>query len=988
MPGKKESTMQWKIDIAQFKKNITDAKRQIQLANAEFKTASAGMDNWSKSTTGLEKKLDQLNKTLPAQNKILSELENEYKTVAKEFGESSEQAQKLKIQVENQRAVVAKTESQIAKYTSNLNKMRAEEAKSNSEISKLTATIAAQEKQLSGLKDEYKNAVLMYGENSKEAKELAKQIKDLSGELAENKSDLDKANKSADAFDQTLDDTKKDVKDTSEGFTVMKGVLADLVASGIKAAVDGFKKLASAAGDAYKSFDEGRDTIVKLTGATGEAGEALEGIFKNVSKTVVADSKTIGSAIGEVSTRFGLQGEELEALSTSFVKFAEINGTDVINSVDGVQKAMSAYGVATEDAGKFLDRLSKTAQDTGVSTDSLTSGIISNATAFQELGLTVDEAVILMGQLEKSGANSETVLNGMRKALKNSAKDGKPLNDVLASLQNTIKYSKDETIGLNKAYEVFGKSGDQIFGAIRNGALDFKSLSGAIEDASGVVDKTYAGTVDGFDSIGLAIQGVKTELGDYVGDLLSKYQPDIDAFISNIVPKFEEFARSVIDGIATAAPKVEQFFNFIKENKDYIIAALTAIATGFLAFKVVGIIQGVTAAIQGMTIAQAALNAVMAMNPIGLVVAAIAALVAAFVVLWKKSEAFRAFWINLFTTIKKTAVNAINIVVNFFKSAWDKIKKVWAAVAGFFRGVWTAVKAIFAPVAGFFKTIFSNAWTMVKNVWILATFFFSKIWEGIKAVFTPILAFFRGIFSQAFNAVKSVWNAATGFFRGIWNGIKSVFASVVSWFSEKFSKVWEAVKKPFEAVGSFFGGIWDTIKSKFTDIGQKIGDSIGSAFKGAINAALQMAENVLNAPINAINGLLDLINKIPGIELGKLTPFSLPRLARGGVLNSARAVVAGEAGAEAIVPLEKNTEWIKRVVSGVLDALDVQGVKSSVAVGGLRRSTSYGVTGASGSGRTVVFNQTINSPKALDRLSVYRDTNMLLFNAKIRYGNV
>ena len=147
-------------------------------------------------------------------------------------------------------------------------------------------------------------------------------------------------------------------------------------------------------------------------------------------------------------------------------------------------------------------------------------------------------------------------------------------------------------------------------------------------------------------------------------------------------------------------------------------------------------------------------------------------------------------------------------------------------------------------------------------------------------------------------------------------------------------------------------------------------------------------ESVLNAPINAINGLIDIINKVPGISLDRLNPFSLPRLARGGVLNSPRAVIAGENGSEAIIPLENNTEWIRRVVSGVLSALDVDGVKSSVA-GGLPRFASYGVMGASGhAGRTVVFNQTINSPKPLDRLSVYRDTNTLLFNAKVRLGNV
>lgn len=948
MPNNKnESTMQWKVDIAQFKKNIVDAKRQISLANAEFKTATAGMDKWSKSTTGVEEKLKALNKTLPAQKKILDELNKQYELTVKEQGANSKEAEKLKLQIENQKGAIAKTEAQISKYTSDLSKLQSEEKKANSESGKLTATIQKQEKEVSELKDEYKNAVLQYGKNSKEAKALAKQIETLSADLNDNKKKQEAADKAADDLDKSLKDEKTAAKDASEGFTVMKGALADLVASGIKAAVGALKDLANAAKDAYAEFDAGRDTVIKLTGATGEAAAEMTESFKTVAKSVKGDMTTIGNAVGEVNTRFGLTGADLEKLSTQFVKFAEINGVDVKTSIDDVQKALSAYGLGASETEGFLDRLTKTGQETGVSVGSLTSGIISNATAFQELGLSADQAVVLMGQLEKSGANSETVLNGMRKALKNAAKEGKPLDRALTDLQTTIQFGSEGMDGLNAAYELFGKSGDQIYGAIQNGTISFRNLAGAVSDASGTVENTYGQTVDGFDAIGLAIQGAKTDLGEYVGSLLEEYEPDIQAFINKAIPAFEKFFKSVVDGIGKAAPYIEGLFNFISTNKDLIIAALAGIAAGFVAFRIAGLITALVTAFQtffGVIKAgqgvMAALNAVMAANPIGLIVAAIAGLVAAFVVLWNKSEAFRNFWIKTWETIKAVAL-----------AAWEGIKKAWNGAKAFFSGVW----------------------------------------NGIKNVFATVGSFFREKFTAAYNGIKNAFAAIGTFFSGVWDRIKAPFVKIGGWFKERFVEAWNNIKYIFSAksVGEFFGNIWNVIKERFTNIGQKVGEAIGSAFKLAINSILATVENVLNTPINAINNLLDIINKVPGINLSKLTPFSLPRLASGGVLNSARAIIAGEDGAEAIVPLDKNTEWISKIVQGVLSALNVSAVKTSV---GASRIAGIGVSGGYGGGITnskqIIFNQYNNSPKALDALTIYRDTNKLLFSAKVKANNV
>lgn len=113
-----------------------------------------------------------------------------------------------------------------------------------------------------------------------------------------------------------------------------------------------------------------------------------------------------------------------------------------------------------------------------------------------------------------------------------------------------------------------------------------------------------------------------------------------------------------------------------------------------------------------------------------------------------------------------------------------------------------------------------------------------------------------------------------------------------------------------QKLGKFFSGIWDTIKKVFTNIGQKIGQAVGSAFKSTVNAVLRTMENFLNTPIRAINSLIGVINKVPGINLGYLNTFSLPRLAKGGVIAQPTTAIIGEAGKEAVVPLENNMEWL------------------------------------------------------------------------------
>lgn len=300
---------------------------------------------------------------------------------------------------------------------------------------------------------------------------------------------------------------------TKAGGTLSKAVTAPLVGIG------------AASVAAWKEVDDGLDAIVQKTGASGEALEDMQDVLNNITTSIPTDFSTAGAAIGEVSTRFGITGKELEDLSGQFLKFAKLNDTDVSNSIDSVQKALSAFGLDASGASDMLDVLNKVGQDTGVSVDTLTNGLIQNGTAFQQMGLSADQAAIFMGQMETSGANSETVMQGLRKALKNSAADGLSMNEALAQLQDSILNGTDSMDGLTAAYDLFGKSGDQIYGAIQNGTLDFTALGEAAIDAGGSVNDTFEGTLDPMDSFQTTLNELKITGADLVttaGPMLSE----------------------------------------------------------------------------------------------------------------------------------------------------------------------------------------------------------------------------------------------------------------------------------------------------------------------------------------------------------------------------------------------------------------------------------------------------------------------------------
>nr|DAX75929.1 MAG TPA: minor tail protein [Caudoviricetes sp.] len=270
------------------------------------------------------------------------------------------------------------------------------------------------------------------------------------------------------------------------------------------------------------------------------------------------------------------------------------------------------------------------------------------------------------------------------------------------------------------------------------------------------------------------------------------------------------------------------------------------------------------------------------------------------------------------------------------------LKVIWDTIVAIFQGIWDGIVAIFTPIGEWFAGVFQAAWDGIVAIFTDLGTWFGDRWTEVTTALSNVGTWFTDMFQKAWNGLTGIFANIGTWFGERWNDVTNALANVATWFGSVFKTAFEAVKNAFSTIGSFFSGVWTTVKNIFVNAGQMVGSAVGGAFKSAVNAVLGTIENVVNGFVGMINGVIGMINKIPGVSLGSIGYVSLPRLARGGIVDSPTVAMIGEAGKEVVMPLE-NTGFLQtmgRVVGGaVVNALG----------GGLTQSSGF-----SGSGDIVI----------------------------------
>ena len=705
---------------------------------------------------------------------------------------------------------------------------------------------------------------------------------------------------------------------------------------------------------AFNEVDAGLDTIVTKTGASGEALEDMQGIMERIATSIPTDFATAGAAIGEVNTRFGVTGQQLEELSTRFIQFAQINNVDVSTAIDNTQKVIAAFGLSTEDAGALLDTMNAVGQRTGISMDTLASSLVTNASSLQQLGFSASDAANFLGNVEMSGADTSQVMSGLTKALSTATSEGKPLNQALSDIQDSMVNAKSDTEGLQIAYDLFGKrAGGAIYQACKNGSLNFNELGTSLKDNMGSVETTFNNTIDPIDSFQTTMNQLKlvgAEVGGTLTTILKPMLEKLAQVFKNIKAGWDSLSPGMQEAIATfgvivatigpvlvIAGKIITAVGTIMGVLSPLIGLLggTSAATAAVGVAGAGSAAGTTAAgvaAGGAATGFGALN--LSLLPIIGIIAGIIAAIAAIILIIKNwgaiTEWFKGVWETITQTVTIVTQNLANFfmtawteLVSFFTSTWETIKNIldvglqflvsliqgaFALITLPFQFIWENCKEIITGAWESIKGIVDGAIQVVSNIiqtvmsGILTVL--TTIWNTISTTISTVLSTIQGVVSTVFNAIKGV--AST-----VWNGILSIISGVVNGIKSTISTV-------FNTVSSTISTVFNTIKSTAT--------TVWNGIKSAIVTPIEEAKNTVKGVIDAIVGFFSGMKisfpkiKLPHFSIRgsfSLMPPSVPTLGidwykEGGIMtrptvfgmNGTSLMAGGEAGAEAILPLK------------------------------------------------------------------------------------
>ena len=679
----------------------------------------------------------------------------------------------------------------------------------------------------------------------------------------------------------------------------------------------GVTALGTAAVSTAANFESSMSQVQATMGITKDAMSTVNGESVNTMDTLSALAKKMGSETAfsasecaEALNYLALAGYDTQQMCDTLptvLNLAAAGGIDLAAASDMVTDAMSALGMGVDEAGTMVDQMAKTASTTNTSVAQLGEGILTiGATAKTVKGGTAElnTALGILANNGIKGAEGGTHLRNVILSLQNptdkaaacmeqlgldvydSEGNMRSLNDILGDLNTSMD-------GMTAAEK------SNIIGQIFN-KTDLSSVNALLANTGSTWDELQQSIID---SGGAAQQMADTQLDNLQGQITI-----LKSALEGLAISFGELLLPAIKMIVGWVQKFVDWLNGMDEGTKKVITtvALLAAALGpvlIVVGKVVSavgtimtIVPKVAGVINTVKTAFAALNTTMLANPIFLIIAAITALVAAFIYLWNTNEDFRQFWINLWENVKEVAIAVWEAIKNFFAAAWEAISStaqaVWNGIKDFFSGLWEGIKTIFSTVVEVIKTIITTYFNIYKT--IITTVLnaiktvFTTIWNGIKTVVTTVVTAIQTFITTAWNAIKNtvttVLNAIKTVITTVWNAIKTAVTTVVNGIKSTISTVWNSIKSVVTSVvnsikstvTTVFNNIWSGIKGTMG----KIVSSIKEGFNQAISfitslpsKALQWGKDMIMGIVNGIKSCIGAVGDAVSSVANKIKSF-------------------------------------------------------------------------------------------------------------------
>lgn len=629
----------------------------------------------------------------------------------------------------------------------------------------------------------------------------------------------------------------------------------------------GITALGTASISAWSELDDAMDNVIKKTGASGDQLEELEDIVNNLATTIPTDFMTVSNAVAETNTRFGSTGEELEKLSALFIKFAELNDTDVTSSIDQVSAMMSAWGMEAGDTAQVLNLLNGVGQNTGVSVDTLANLMQDNALFFKEFNLTCAQSATLLGDMEKNGIDATAGVMALKNAMAKATADGKTLGEILRDFEWSI-----ETAGIKDADKLAmakdlfgGKAYAQILNAMQEGNLSFMNITGSMSDYSYSVENTFRAIQDPIDEFTTAMNDLKI-LGAEIGGEIIPVLVDV---LKDLKPILDE----VREAWEAMSPEEQRA---LIENLGKLAAIAPALSISGRA------ISGIGHGISGLAKAGKALSSLGIGAKIGSLFSGGgvgAAGTAAGTTLGTTLLAGFAAAIGGGAIGKLLDNYVIAPILDAFGSDsadWYRNFK-WFGEGGFFQELFdfNSLNEAIEVYKGAFKLMGEDAKENLNN---------AK--AGLENIWASIVGISKDAATQMGDAVSEKWESLKLKTTTAWENIKTAISDAWTNIKEKGTELKDNIFGTFEEIYEKIKGIWD---------------SLGDLFEAGFNIKLPHISVSGGVAPYGIGGQ------------GSLPKFSVDWYANGGILTNptifgmqnGRFLGGGEAGAEAVLPLSK-----------------------------------------------------------------------------------
>lgn len=646
----------------------------------------------------------------------------------------------------------------------------------------------------------------------------------------------------------------------------------------------GITALGTASVKSWQELDDAMDDIIKMTGASGENLEEFEAIINSIATTIPTDFKTVASAVGEVNTRFDVTGDVLETLSTSFIKFSELNGTDVTSSIDSVSSMMKAWNLDANRTVEVLNLLNGVGQSTGVSVETLSNLMQDNALFFKEFNLDAGQTAVLLGNMEKNGIDASAGVTAMRTAMAKATEDGKTLSEALKEYEFLVESAGvSEFEKLETAKDLFGsKAYAQIYNALKEGNLSFVNIQGSMSDFRGSVANTFDATLDPIDEFTTTMNELKilgAEIGEEIipvlVDVLKDLKPILDSLRESWEAMSPEEQRALIENLgklALLAPALSTTGR-----------AISGIGAGI---SVLGKVGGKISSL-GIGAKISSLLGTSTVGTAGATAGTTAGVSMGTALIAGLASAFAGGAIG--KVLDNYVIAPILETLGSEDAEWYR-NFTWFGDGGFFDEMFdfNSLNEALDVYKGAFRLMGEDAKTNLNNMK-----------EGTKEVWDSMSTEAQGATAGAVATIASNWDEIKTKTVDTWNEVKTSVSDAWTNVKDTFTEWKEGVFGTFEEIWLKIKGVWD---------------SLGQLFQEGFQIKLPHFTVTGGVAPYGIGGQ------------GSLPKFNIDWYKDGGILTSptifgmqgGRFLGGGEAGAEAVLPLSNLQDMI---ASGMTQAL-------------------------------------------------------------------